>query len=134
MSDNTQPLYCESARAVGKALRETCGTRKPGWESGPAIGRHRIPCVRPEGHSDAHRDALGQEWAATAESPAVSTARAALAKADALDFTDTRAMAAVIGSLRESLRMVLEHVSEEDERTQEARISLWASLGEAEAL
>ncbi|MFC9225813.1 hypothetical protein ACFT8W_34660 [Streptomyces hygroscopicus] len=85
-----------------------CGARKPGWENGPAIGRHRIPCVRPEGHQGAHRDALAQEWAATAESAAISTARAALAKADALDFADTRAMAAAVGSLREALRMVLE--------------------------
>ncbi|MDW6062924.1 hypothetical protein SAZ11_39095 [Streptomyces sp. FXJ1.4098] len=87
---------------------ETCGARKPGWENGPAIGRHRIPCVRLKGHQDAHRDALGQEWAATTESPAVVTARAALAKADPLDFTDTHAMAAAVGSLREALRMVLE--------------------------
>ncbi|MFE7838380.1 hypothetical protein ACFU53_20680 [Streptomyces sp. NPDC057474] len=53
----------KTPRAVGKALRETCGKRRPGWESGPAIGRHRQPCVRSEQHSGDHRDGLGQTWA-----------------------------------------------------------------------
>ncbi|WP_405359812.1 hypothetical protein OG535_13325 [Kitasatospora sp. NBC_00085] len=39
-----------------------CGARQPGWEHGPAIGRHRQPCILPAGHDDRHRDGLGQTW------------------------------------------------------------------------
>lgn len=49
----------------------TCGARKPGWEHGPAIGRHRIPCVLPAGHDGKHQDALAQAWAWEAEVMAV---------------------------------------------------------------
>lgn len=44
----------------------TCGVRRPGWENGPAIGRHRIPCVLDSGHQGVHRDGLGQTWGETA--------------------------------------------------------------------
>ncbi|WP_236256424.1 hypothetical protein [Streptomyces hygroscopicus] len=74
------------------------------------IGANSQPCILPAGHSEEHRNACGVHWAATTESAAISIARAALAKADALDFADTRAMAAAVGSLREALRMVLEGV------------------------
>lgn len=39
-----------------------CGMRRPGWDQGPAIGRHRIPCVLESQHEGDHRDALGQAW------------------------------------------------------------------------
>lgn len=39
-----------------------CGARRPGWDQGPAIGRHRIPCTLPTGHDGGHRDGLGNEW------------------------------------------------------------------------
>ncbi|MCX5211461.1 hypothetical protein OG689_19570 [Kitasatospora sp. NBC_00240] len=39
-----------------------CGVRRPGWTDGPAIGRHRLPCVLPAGHGPRHRDALGETW------------------------------------------------------------------------
>jgi len=45
---------------------ETCGARREGWEAGPPIGSHRIPCVRPAGHLELHRDGLGQEFPPTA--------------------------------------------------------------------
>lgn len=42
-----------------------CGARRPGWEDGPAVGRHRLPCTLPAGHApEDHRDALGQTWPA----------------------------------------------------------------------
>ncbi|WP_329315410.1 hypothetical protein [Streptomyces sp. NBC_01262] len=41
-----------------------CGARRPGWEYGPAIGRHRLPCVREshEGELGDHVNALGETW------------------------------------------------------------------------
>lgn len=41
---------------------EQCGARRPGWESGPPIGIHRIPCVRDADHDGNHRNAWMQEW------------------------------------------------------------------------
>lgn len=46
----------------GGADAMDCGARRPGWEAGPEIGRHRQPCVRVAGHRGVHRDALGQSW------------------------------------------------------------------------
>jgi hypothetical protein len=43
--------------------RERCGARRPGWDHGPAVGSHRIPCILPAGHDGGHRDGLGQTWA-----------------------------------------------------------------------
>ncbi|MEV0692165.1 hypothetical protein [Streptomyces sp. NPDC050388] len=40
----------------------TCGARQPGWENGPPIGRHRIPCVLDSGHRGDHRNALRDKW------------------------------------------------------------------------
>lgn len=57
-----------------------CGTRRLGWESGPAIGINRIPCVRPAGHEDDHANAFGQIWPA-----AVPLSTALLALAERLD-------------------------------------------------
>jgi hypothetical protein len=54
MQHNVQPTH-EPQRAV-------CGARRPGWENGPAIGRHRIPCVLEHGHAGDHRNALGKSW------------------------------------------------------------------------
>lgn len=53
MHDNVQP--------TGEQSR-TCGARRPGWDQGPAVGRHRIPCVLPVGHTDDHRNALDDTW------------------------------------------------------------------------
>ncbi|MGW5215136.1 hypothetical protein ACWEQO_29090 [Streptomyces sp. NPDC004051] len=39
-----------------------CGARRPGWEHGPAIGIHRIPCVLERGHVGEHANAFGQAW------------------------------------------------------------------------
>lgn len=39
-----------------------CGARRPGWDQGPAIGSHRIPCTLTAGHDGAHRDGLSNEW------------------------------------------------------------------------
>ncbi|SOE30206.1 hypothetical protein SAMN05442782_7098 [Streptomyces sp. OK228] len=40
-----------------------CGARRPGWEYGPAIGIHRIPCVLPvHGPDVPHRNAFGLAW------------------------------------------------------------------------
>lgn len=40
-----------------------CGARRPGWDQGPAIGRHRIPCVRASHDDDGdHRNGLGETW------------------------------------------------------------------------
>lgn len=58
----------------------------------------------------------------TTNTSAVADARSVL--------TDPNATA---GALRESLRAVLAYVSAEDERTQEARIALWAALGDVDA-
>ena len=44
-----------------------CGARRPGWDQGPAVGRHRIPCVLPAGHTGEHRDALRGTWAASVD-------------------------------------------------------------------
>ena len=40
----------------------TCGARRPGWENGPAIGIHRIPCVLSPDHQGDHANAFGQQW------------------------------------------------------------------------
>lgn len=40
----------------------TCGARRPGWEHGPAIGIHRIPCVLDPFHQDDHANAFGLGW------------------------------------------------------------------------
>lgn len=47
--------------------KNACGARQPGWESGPAIGRHRIPCVLDTGHMDDHANAFGDKWENDAE-------------------------------------------------------------------
>lgn len=56
----------KETRATGDEVPE-CGARKPGWEHGPAIGRHRIPCTLPTGHQGVHRDGLGQTWGKVAK-------------------------------------------------------------------
>jgi hypothetical protein len=51
-----------------------CGARRPGWESGPAIGINRIPCVRNHGHEGNHANAWAQQWTADpAPTPAFLT-------------------------------------------------------------
>nr|WTB31094.1 hypothetical protein OG781_17835 [Streptomyces sp. NBC_00830] len=45
------------------AAPSACGARRPGWDQGPAIGSHRIPCTLPAGHEGEHRDGLGNTWA-----------------------------------------------------------------------
>lgn len=64
------------------ATYEDCGARRPGWEDGPAIGRHRIPCVRVAGHDGPHRDGLTATWDAT---EADATEQAAVATNDTED-------------------------------------------------
>jgi hypothetical protein len=120
----------------------TCGARREGWQAGPAIGRHRIPCIRPEGHQEAHRDGLAQEWANTVptqhsapQNPAVATGREALTRAEALDFNTATMcdLAYQVGALREALCMALDHISGEDQRTHIARLDVWQALGTVDA-
>ncbi|GAA1186426.1 hypothetical protein F4556_003306 [Kitasatospora gansuensis] len=40
----------------------TCGARRPGWENGFPVGRHRIPCVLDPEHQDDHANGLGDQW------------------------------------------------------------------------
>jgi hypothetical protein len=61
MRNNVQP--------AAQPQRTACGARRPGWDQGPAIGRHRIPCVLDVGHDDDHRDAFGKSWTAAADAP-----------------------------------------------------------------
>lgn len=50
-----------SAQETGTPV--VCGARRPGWEHGPAIGIHRIPCVLPAHGPDVmHRNAFGLGW------------------------------------------------------------------------
>ncbi|MFJ4867792.1 hypothetical protein [Streptomyces sp. NPDC088757] len=53
-----------------------CGARRPGWETGPAIGINRIPCVQDAGHDGDHVNAFGQSWPHT---PKLATALLTLA-------------------------------------------------------
>lgn len=67
------------SKEKGHDMANACGARKPGWEQGPAIGRHRIPCIRREQHSGDHRDGLGQTWPQEVPKPK-SAARIAFEK------------------------------------------------------
>lgn len=51
------------APAVDKQPKPaTCGARRPGWTTGPAIGANRLPCVLDANHTGDHRNAFGQTW------------------------------------------------------------------------
>lgn len=67
--------------------RAACGARRPGWDQGPAIGRHRIPCVLPEHGRDVdHRNALGKTWPVSPD--------ADLMRVDAPQVSEAEALAA----------------------------------------
>lgn len=57
---NTVPATFKTSGAP--VTPPACGARRPGWDQGPAIGSHRIPCTQPTGHQGEHQDGLGNTW------------------------------------------------------------------------
>ncbi|MEV7309458.1 hypothetical protein AB0N67_24805 [Streptomyces microflavus] len=64
----TVPATFKNSGAPVTPPATECGARRPGWDQGPAVGSHRIPCTLPTGHDGGHRDGLGNEWTPTVES------------------------------------------------------------------
>ncbi|WP_165984609.1 hypothetical protein [Streptomyces sp. YIM 98790] len=68
---------------MSQPVNGVCGARRGGWEDGPAIGRHRLACVLPAEHAEAHRDALGKSWTGRcAECGGEAEVRAVLARGE----------------------------------------------------
>ncbi|MEU1892754.1 hypothetical protein [Streptomyces pristinaespiralis] len=74
-----------------QAANDRCGARRPGWENGPEIGIHRIPCVLEAGHPGDHRNAFGQPW----PNPGRDTLAVLLADADHATTAEGRALRAM---------------------------------------
>lgn len=58
---NFRPATTEPAPAE-QPKPTTCGARRPGWTTGPAIGINRIPCTLTTHTTGDHRNAFGQTW------------------------------------------------------------------------
>lgn len=91
--------------------RAPCGARKPGWELGPAIGSHRIPCVLAAGHDGDHRDGLGQTWPPSHMPPldtARQVARRILAHYQGINPHDSRAVVEAFAATTAALATLLD--------------------------